>query len=668
MSNRPTSLLKNGTLYWVLSVYDTAGELVDADSTPSVTVRKNGSAASESVTVTKRGSSTGLYDCSMNPSLEAEGDTFHIEEELAISSVTYNNTWSVVVAEPMITNAEVSTAVWDEPKSSHVASGSMGQSINTSDTLLAANYAVLFDLGGMIESAGGGAERFTTTALENGPIGGDATAASQTTIISNIAALNDFDPSSDLVTTDTASRDASKADVSGLSTFDASADQVVASNMRGTDGANTVTPNTVAPDNASITAILADTADLQTNQGQWLTATGFNTVAPDNAGITSNGTAIASLNDFDPATDVVGSVTTVGSVTNAVTTSNAADVTAIKGVTDKLDTALVLDGSVYQYTVNALENAPSGGSAPTEADIYLYFTQSNRQDTFKADTTLLATSASISALNDFDPATDVVGSVTTVGSVTNAVVTDAASRTASQADVSALATSSEISSLNNITVQQIWDSLTSGSYISGSFGERLLVSQGTHRTVQVTGSNHVAADVHEVQADGLTNSTEIAGIWSTLVADGAVYQFTTNALENAPSGSVSIPAIVDAVWDEERTGHTTANTFGYFLDAQVSGAGSGGTGLYQITVRVEDSSNNALQGARVNVDGTTLTLTTGSSGEVVFNLDSGVYLLNVSPPAGYTTPLGQVVTVTTADLSETFTLVGSGTCSPGWVG
>lgn len=295
-------------------------------------------------------------------------------------------------------------------------------------------------------------------------------------------------------------------------------------------------------------------------------------------------------------------------------------------------------------------------------------TDSASRTASQANVSALATSASIAALNDFDPAADTVSNVTTVAVVTNAVVTDSASRTASQADVSALATSSEISSLNNITVQQIWDSLTSGSYISGSFGERLLVSQGTHRTVQVTGSNHVAADVHEVQADGLTNSTEIAGIWSTLVADGAVYQFTTNALENAPSGSVSIPAIVDAVWDEQRTGHTTANTFGYFLDAQVSGAGSGGSGLYQVTVRIEDSSNNALQGARVNVDGTTLTLTTGSSGEIVFNLDSGVYLLNVSPPAGYTTPLGQVVTVTTADLSETFTLVGSGTCSPGWLG
>ncbi len=42
---------------------------------------------------------------------------------------------------------------------------------------------------------------------------------------------------------------------------------------------------------------------------------------------------------------------------------------AIKVVTDKLDTALELDGSVYRYTTNALEQAPTGGSAPTAAEI-----------------------------------------------------------------------------------------------------------------------------------------------------------------------------------------------------------------------------------------------------------------------------------------------------------
>jgi ActR/RegA family two-component response regulator len=49
--------------------------------------------------------------------------------------------------------------------------------------------------------------------------------------------------------------------------------------------------------------------------------------------------------------------TEVGAILAAVDT----EVAAIKAVTDKLDTALELDGSVYRYTVNALEQAPAGG-------------------------------------------------------------------------------------------------------------------------------------------------------------------------------------------------------------------------------------------------------------------------------------------------------------------
>ena len=87
-------------------------------------------------------------------------------------------------------------------------------------------------------------------------------------------------------------------------------------------------------------------------------------------------------------------------------------------------------------------------------------------------------------------------------------------------------------------------------------------------------------------------------------------------------------------------------------------------------MRVQDDSNNALQGARINVDGTTLTLTTNSQGEVTFNLDSGVYLLDVSPPAGYDTPTGQVLTVLTSDPADTlFTLASNaGGCTPPWLG
>lgn len=40
--------------------------------------------------------------------------------------------------------------------------------------------------------------------------------------------------------------------------------------------------------------------------------------------------------------------------------ASASSVAAVKAIADKLETTLVLDGSVYQFTVNALENAPSG--------------------------------------------------------------------------------------------------------------------------------------------------------------------------------------------------------------------------------------------------------------------------------------------------------------------
>jgi hypothetical protein len=43
---------------------------------------------------------------------------------------------------------------------------------------------------------------------------------------------------------------------------------------------------------------------------------------------------------------------------------------------------------------------------------------------------------------------------------------------------------------------------------------------------------------------------------------------------SAAGGAVDTGAIADAVWDESRAGHTTSGTFGYYLDAQVSTAGT----------------------------------------------------------------------------------------------
>lgn len=60
----------------------------DADSLPTVAVRKNGAAVGDSVTVTKRSASTGIYDCSYNPAGEVEGDSFTLEESATVTGTT----------------------------------------------------------------------------------------------------------------------------------------------------------------------------------------------------------------------------------------------------------------------------------------------------------------------------------------------------------------------------------------------------------------------------------------------------------------------------------------------------------------------------------------------------------------------------------------------------
>jgi len=86
--------------------------------------------------------------------------------------------------------------------------------------------------------------------------------------------------------------------------------------------------------------------------------------------------ATDALNAYDPPTNAEMVARTIlaadyatAAALDAVDNFVDTEVSAIKAVTDKLDTALELDGAVYRYTVNALELAPTGGSAPTAADI-----------------------------------------------------------------------------------------------------------------------------------------------------------------------------------------------------------------------------------------------------------------------------------------------------------
>jgi hypothetical protein len=51
---------------------------------------------------------------------------------------------------------------------------------------------------------------------------------------------------------------------------------------------------------------------------------------------------------------------------------------------------------------------------------------------------------------------------------------------------------------------QVWDEATAGHTTSGTYGGRVVRSMNSNVEVQITGSNHIAADVHEFQTGVIT--------------------------------------------------------------------------------------------------------------------------------------------------------------------
>ncbi|UCC45754.1 MAG: hypothetical protein JSU65_07500 [Candidatus Zixiibacteriota bacterium] len=104
------------------------------------------------------------------------------------------------------------------------------------------------------------------------------------------------------------------------------------------------------------------------------------------------------------------------------------------------------------------------------------------------------------------------------------------------------------------------------------------------------------------------------------------------------SGS-SASEIADAVWDESQSGHTSAGTFGKYLDSEISGISSG-TGAYTVTIVVYDTSlAQVVPGVDLavrNVSQTALVAigATGADGSSSFNLDADSFVV-VPTTTGY---------------------------------
>jgi hypothetical protein len=328
-----------------------------------------------------------------------------------------------------------------------------------------------------------------------------------------IAALNDFDPAIDVV-----------ASVTLVDTVTTNTD------MRGTDSANTI-----APDNASIAAVLVDTNELQLNQGNFATATGFSTptdvtnsetviIAEVNANETKidiidtnvdaiklktdtlvntdlTGIAlsseIAALNDFDPTLDTVTRVTLVDTTTantdmrgtdgaNTVAPDNASigsiladtnelqlnqgNFTTATGFSTPTDvnnaqTAIISEVNANETKIDAIETK-------AQADI--------RQTALLAQHT--ATQGLITALNDL--------SVAEVNAEVDQALVDYDGPTKAELDAVQASIEAAISGLNdldaNAVSQAVWDYLQSATTVSASMKDAVEITLKNAKLIPAT--------------------------------------------------------------------------------------------------------------------------------------------------------------------------------------
>lgn len=295
---------------------------------------------------------------------------------------------------------------------------------NFVDTEVAAIKAVTDKLDDTLEDDAG-TYRFTVNALENAPSGTGASAeairqeidANSTQLAAIVADTNELQTNQGNWATATGF-----ATDANLATVDTVVDAIKAKtdNLPASPAATSDIPTAVQNraemdlNSTQLAAIVADTNELQTNQDNWLTATGFATEGD----LTPIGTAVDGIQtDLSNGTDglgalkslldaIAGYIDTEVAAIKAKTDNLPADpasetnvnangakidaidtvVDAIKAVTDKIDDTLADDGGTYQFTINALENAPSGSGVSAESIRQEIDANSTRLSSIETDT------------------------------------------------------------------------------------------------------------------------------------------------------------------------------------------------------------------------------------------------------------------------------------------
>ena len=178
------------------------------------------------------------------------------------------------------------------------------------------------------------------------------------------------------------------------------------------------------------------------------------------------------------------------------------------------------------------------------------------------------------------------------------------------------------------TASAVWDALLASYTVAGSFGARVVRSLNSNNTLQLTGSHHAAADIHELQPGVIANTHFAAGAFDANALAASAATEIANAV-----GTLQV--LTDLVTMIINDGTATARWSAYSLGLAPTGGGGGGTGTGARTVAITVTLSAApVEGASVRLTKAAETYvgTTNASGQITFNVDDGTWTVSITSP------------------------------------
>lgn len=326
-----------------------------------------------------------------------------------------------------------------------------------------------------------------------------------------------------------------------------------------------------------VAAILADTNELQTD---WANGGRLDNILDARASQASVDTIDGIVDSILIDTAEIGAagagLTALASASALATVDTVVD--AIKVTTDKLDTTVEATSDGYHFTANALEEAPTGGSAPTVGEI--------------ADEVQTRTIAAVTVVNGL--AANVITAAATAGDFTTEIqaglATSAALATVDTVVDAIKVTTDKLDTTVEVTSDATYiftvDALANGPSGSGSSPSAIADEVQTRTIAAVTLVNGLAANVITAAATAADFTTEIQAGLATSAAlatvDGIVDAILvdTDELQTDWVNGGRLDNILDA-----RSSQASVDTIDGIVDsilvdtAEIGAAGAGLTAL-----------------------------------------------------------------------------------------